>query len=207
MKKYIALLAGGLLFLLSGCGSAADQSTVSIDNKGRVTAETVETFDKYYYDFEELEETVSQAVSEYNSQQDEEKIKIKTCKEDSKKAQVRVTLQYDSCKDYQDFNQRQLYRGTVAEASKTYDLDIAFLDRKGEEADVKTIQADYSQAGIIILQEPVAVTVPEDILYVSDNVKILGDRKAQVTNDGNQDNENADTSIYEYAYIIYLNEK
>ena len=33
MKKYIALLAGISIVLLTGCGSGADQSTVSIDGK------------------------------------------------------------------------------------------------------------------------------------------------------------------------------
>ena len=46
MKKYIALLAGISIVLLTGCGSGADQSTVSIDGKGKVTAMTVESFDK-----------------------------------------------------------------------------------------------------------------------------------------------------------------
>jgi heme-degrading monooxygenase HmoA len=207
VKKYIALLAGGLVLLLSGCGSQADQSTVSIDDKGRVTAEIVESFDKSYYDFEELEETVNQAVDEYNGQQEEERIQVKTCKEDRKKGEVRVTLRYDSCEDYQNFNQRELYRGTVAQAAEKYDFGGVFLDRQGEETDGKTIQAEYSEAEVIVLQEPVRVATPENILYVSDNVQILGDKAAKIPDDGNQDNENADTSIYEYAYIIYLNEK
>ena len=50
MKKYIALLAGISIVLLTGCGSGADQSTVSIDGKGKVTAMTVESFDKSWYD-------------------------------------------------------------------------------------------------------------------------------------------------------------
>ena len=59
----------------------------------------------------------------------------------------------------------------------------------------------------ILLQEPVTVKTPEEILYVSGNVTITGENTARVEDDGMQDNENADTSIYEYAYIIYLNEK
>ncbi|MGI6007612.1 MAG: hypothetical protein ACOX8E_09005 [Ruminococcus sp.] len=207
MKRYIALMAGGLLVVLAGCGSGADQSTLSINSKGRVTVVTVENFDKPYYDFEELEETVDQAVSEYNSRQDDDRIRVKTCSEDQKKQEVRVTLEYDSCEDYREFNQRELFRGTVAEASDTYDFDDVFLDSQGEETDAASILADYGNAEVIVLQEPVRVETPEDILYVSDNVQILEKRAAKVQSDGSRDNENADTSIYEYAYIIYLNEK
>lgn len=207
MKKYIALMAGIAVLILTGCGSGKDESTISIDSKGRVTAMTVESFDKSYYDFEEMQTTVDQAVADYNSQHKKEPIRVKTCKLDEKTKEVTVTLGYASCEDYRAFNQRELYRGTVKEVQEEYGLPKAFLDRKEKAVQAKTVLADYPQAQVILLQEPVSVKTPETILYVSDNVEITGENTARVEDDGLQDNENADTSIYEYAYIIYLNEK
>ena len=207
MKKYIALMAGIAVLILTGCGSGKDESTISIDSKGRVTAMTVESFDKSYYDFEEMQTTVDQAVADYNSQHKKEPIRVKTCKQDEKTKEVTVTLGYASCEDYRAFNQRELYRGTVKEVQEEYGLPEVFLDRKEKAVKAKTVLADCPQAQVILLQEPVSVKTPETILYVSDNVTITGENTARVEDDGLQDNENADTSIYEYAYIIYLNEK
>lgn len=207
MKKYIALLAGISIVLLTGCGSGADQSTVSIDGKGKVTAMTVESFDKSWYDFGELEQTVDQAVADYNGQHEKNSIRVKTCKQDEKAQTVTVTLEYASCEDYRAFNQRELYRGTVKETQEEYGLPEVFLDRKEKEVQAKAVLAYHPDAQAILLQEPVTVKTPEEILYVSGNVTITGENTARVEDDGMQDNENADTSIYEYAYIIYLNEK
>ena len=200
-------MAGISIVLLTGCGSGADQSTVSIDGKGKVTAMTVESFDKSWYDFGELEQTVDQAVADYNGQHEKNSIRVKTCKQDEK-----------STDGHRDAGVCVLRRLPGVQSKRTVPGDGkgntgrirpsgGVLDRKEKEVQAKAVLADHPDAQAILLQEPVTVKTPEEILYVSGNVTITGENTARVEDDGMQDNENADTSIYEYAYIIYLNEK
>ena len=78
-----------------------------------------------------------------------------------------MTLEYASCEDYRAFNQRELYRGTVKETQEEYGLPEVFLDRKEKEVQAKAVLADHPDAQAILLQEPVTVKTPEEILYVS----------------------------------------
>ena len=73
MNKYRALLATGLcLLLLTGCGGASlpemiDKTTISVDDKGEVTAYLVETFDKDYYNVSELMSMAVEDAAAYNT--------------------------------------------------------------------------------------------------------------------------------------------
>ena len=201
LKKYIVLLAGILFILLTGCGAAADNSTVAIDKKGRVTSVIVDSFDKTYYDAEKLESAVEKAASAYNKGQDAKKVSMKQCRYDKKQQEIRLEMEYTSCGDYEAFNQVTLFDGTMAQAGETYDFEGTFLDAGGNE--VAAVSARYPDARVTVTNEPVDVVTRGKILCVSENVKILGEKKARVEAGENQDNENAQTSIAGYAYIIY----
>ncbi|MCH1982889.1 hypothetical protein MCG98_09970 [Ruminococcus sp. OA3] len=203
MKKYIVLLAGILFILLTGCGAAADNSTVTIDKKGRVTSVIVDSFDRSYYDTEKLESTVEKAVAAYNKEQDAEKVSMKQCRYDKKQQEIRLEMEYASCSDYEAFNQVTLFDGTITQAGETYDFEGKFLDAGGNETDIAAVRTQYPEARVTVTNEPVDVVTRGKILCVSENVKILGEKKARVEAGENQDNENAQTSIAGYAYIVY----
>ena len=91
----------------------------------------------------------------------------------------------------------------MAQAGETYDFAGVFLDTGGNETDIAAIRAQYPDARVTVSNEPVDVMTRGKILCVSENVKILGEKKARILAGENQDNENAQTSIAGYAYIIY----
>ncbi len=203
MKKYIVLLAGILFILLTGCTAAADNSTVTIDKKGKVTSEIVENFDESYYDTEKLKSAVEKAIAAYNKKQGDDKVSMGQLKFDKKQQEVRLKMEYASCSDYEAFNAVTLFDGTMAQAGETYDFAGVFLDTGGNETDIAAIRAQYPDARVTVSNEPVDVMTRGKILCVSENVKILGEKKARILAGENQDNENAQTSIAGYAYIIY----
>lgn len=203
MKKYIVLLAGILFILLTGCTAAADNSTVTIDKKGKVTSEIVENFDESYYDTEKLKSAVEKAITAYNKKQGDDKVSMGQLKFDKKQQEVRLKMEYASCSDYEAFNAVTLFDGTMAQAGETYDFAGVFLDTGGNETDIAAIRAQYPDARVTVSNEPVDVMTRGKILCVSENVKILGEKKVRILAGENQDNENAQTSIAGYAYIIY----
>ena len=125
MMKMIRPAAIIVLFaiLLSGCGQAEApkdirESTLVIDESGRVTAYLVEEFDKNYYNLSELTAMVQEDAAIFGSSEtDSEKVKIvsvKTMEDDS--SRVVVTYQFDSTGSYEELIKDQLFYGTVAEA-------------------------------------------------------------------------------------------
>lgn len=112
-----------LAIMFSGCGQADEpknirESTLVIDENGRVTAYLVEEFDKNYYNLSELSAMVQEDAANFGgSEAASEKVKIvsvETMEEDS--GRVVVTYQFDGTSSYEELIKDQLFYGTVAEA-------------------------------------------------------------------------------------------
>ena len=68
MRKTLNFLAVlSMAFLLSGCGQRFEptESTIFITSKGLVQSAVIESFDKSYYDFDELYEAVEKEEKAY----------------------------------------------------------------------------------------------------------------------------------------------
>ena len=204
MKKYIGILLGAALVFLVGCGSIEDakSSTIYVDKNGKVTSVIVEDFSKEYYDKTELEKSIDAAVDSYNKEHNSKAVALK--KLTVKKEIAKAVLTYDSCADYRDFNDTILFSGTVADAQEAgYDFKMDFITAAGKETAVKEIISRYSDAKVIITNEPVCVQTKNVILYVSKNVSVKEGKLAQVQSEESEDNENAQVTIADAAYVIY----
>ena len=123
-----------LLFLLStllvtGCSKEAvyvpvTTNTVEVTEDGRVIGYMVESFDKEYYDIEELESMVRTEIGEYNALNAEEVkdagrvpviVNKVTMAEDGSKNVV-VALDFQNAAVYTDYMGSELFYGTVEEA-------------------------------------------------------------------------------------------
>ena len=68
MRKLICicLLACGIFFL-AGCGNSVPEgNAISVDKKGTITSTITESFDKDFYDADELKEEIDSELADYN---------------------------------------------------------------------------------------------------------------------------------------------
>ena len=138
MRRVYCVLCMFLVFgtIFTGCGGSfkADENAIKISKDGKVFAVSVEDLEKDYYDEAELEEYIDALVDEYNSSR-EGAVKKKSFK--VKEETANLSMEYESAKDYEDFNGTVLFSGTVAKAiAEGYEFDTSFVSIKnGESAD------------------------------------------------------------------------
>lgn len=203
-SRYIWILLAAVLVFMGGCDSLKDvkSSTIHVDKKEKVTSVIVEDFSKAYYDKDELKESIEKAIESYNKAGSKQPVSLKDFT--VKKGQARIVMKYDTCADYQAFNQTILYSGTVAGAEKEgYEFKTGFLDTSGAAVDAAAVLSANPNARVIISNEPVSIKTTKNILYVSENVSIQDEKTAKISATGNQDNGNSQISIAGYAYVIY----
>ena len=203
-KKPIAILLTLLLFSLSACGifSSVTTSTISVDKKNKVTSVTIASLPSEQYNEEELKQSIDEAVATYNDGEDKDKITLKGFK--VKKGQATLRLVYASGDDYEAFNERILFVGTVAEAKVAgFDFEGEFLDTSKATIKGSTILKDASDEKVIITNEPVQIQTDKDILYTSPNATIIDKRLAQVEAEAGATENGITFGNAENAYIIY----
>lgn len=196
MKKLKMLLIVGMLSgLLTACGmlgSEVDTTTVSFDKNGAVTETIIEDFSQPYYDVDELKNDISAEISAYNTKAGDAEAIVLGDVELSEEKQIRVEMEYKSHADYKDFNEKELFWGTVAEA---YDAGYEFTSmRDVTQEGVVLSAADVLEKGdmhMVVLEEAQQVIVPGKIRYISDGVSTVEEKRAVNLNEGQN------------AFIIY----
>lgn len=204
------------ILMCSGCGTKldADTNTLYVEGNGKIEELTVETFDKDYYDKDELKEYIRSEVDSYQKDGGTGNVKMK--KYEVKDQTAKLLMEYDSADSYSAFNDTKLYSGTVLQAQADgYDFELDFFapgkeDAKKEKASdteqtvgsvqeaVKTSEVLAEDDNkVVILQEDTAVLVKGEILYVSEHVEVTGKNTANVFGEG------ADSADAKPAYIIY----
>lgn len=172
MKK-ISLFLITILALLSltACGDSlkVDENTVYVKKNGKIIGAAVESFDKDYYDAAELEAYVNERVENYVSSHEEKSVKVDEFSVENGIAQL--YMKYDSFEDYAEFNEVQMYTGTVPQAMAAgYDFSVDFL--KVEDGELgSSVNRDAifedSKYRVVILSEKVDVKVDGTVLFVS----------------------------------------
>ncbi|MCM1087001.1 MAG: hypothetical protein NC419_02515 [Muribaculaceae bacterium] len=185
MRKWKQLLMiMSVAWIVSGCGSLGksypEGSTVSIQKNGEITQTIVEQFERNYYDVEELAAMTQDKVGRYSDGADN--IVCKSVEE--KDGTIVVQMAYKTGTDYTDFNNRELFSGTVAQAyAQGYSLKSIQSDNGTDMTDEDI--AAISDNHILIIQtaagEALNVNVYDKILYTSANVTISGKKDAAIT--------------------------
>lgn len=178
-----------MLFVLtlSGCNEESNDSfaetTISIDKKGRISQQIVESFDKDYYDVNELKQEFEGAISSYNQSADTaEAIKLKDIHVED--GSVYVSLDYASAKDYSELQKEQLFVGTINDAYNAgYMMSVTLKGTQEGDKIGKVEIMGMSDKHIIILSEPVRVHAYSNIKYVSANVDVISETDARVSSE------------------------
>ncbi len=199
MKKIYSICLAMLLFMmLSGCSTSyPDTDTVYIQKNGSVQEATVESFEKDYYSEEELKEFITAAIEAYEEEHEDGGVEMKSF--EIEEGTAKLMMKYDSCKNYEDFNGRELFAGTVVQtiaAGYSFDTDFVEVedgalvggpfDTEQSEAAAGAVSVsevtsneDYK---VVVLNEDTDVVVKGQICYVSAGSVTVKDKKtASVT--------------------------
>ena len=183
MRKSLSfLLILSMAFLLSGCEQEFEptESTIFITSKGVVKSAIMESFDKSYYDFDELYEAVEKEVKAYCLDKNEEAVTISSLVEENDS--VALLMDYQTVEDYVEFNETLLFSGTFSEAA-----DAGYLPEELYDVEGNSVEVDMESLGdlnVIVTEESVCLQTSSNIKYVSDNVTILGKKLAKAMEAG-----------------------
>lgn len=173
-KSWSVAVLLALTFCLTGCGDKFEptESTIYVTTKGEVKSAVMESFEKEYYDFSELTETIEDEVEMYCLDKNEEALTIEslTLEEDV----ATLIMNYQTVEDYEKFNEALLFSGTLQEAVDAGYEPESLYDTEGQEIlyDAETM----SDFNVVVTEESICIQTSGKIRYVSDNV-ILVDKK------------------------------
>lgn len=176
------------MVFLSGCGQAngpdkIESTTLVLNNKGSVTAYLVGNFAREYYSLSELESMVTGEASGYNDnvsvagQDDAVKVEtVELLESDSSKAMI--TFRYNSVDTYSDYNDVELFYGTVNEAIAAgyalTDEDI-FSVKDSSQAQNGYLRQKASKQHVLITGEHIIFYCPYSVTYLSDGAVLNED--------------------------------
>ena len=178
------LIAG--LIMLSGCVSKSEdykETTVSIDKKGKITHEIIESFDKDYYNEDELRSLIDDELSEYCRSKSNDKA-AKLASLEIKEGMAEAEIDFESFEDYASFNEVDFFYGTVKEAmAKEYPTDVTL---KSADDDSTIGKYEFESLGdnmIVVVSEPVTVRLPGKIAYSTANIDVVDKDEARMASD------------------------
>lgn len=178
----ILLISAVCAMILSGCSMkySAEENAVYVNKNGEVVSAIVESFDKEYYDAEELQDMLEQSVVEYNAENGKNSIEVDSFKLDN--GVLKVIMNYLTWADYSNFNEVQFFAGELSDIQgKNYGKNISFISRDGSETVAfETIEGDYR---VVLVEEKIVVQTAGKIAYVSENMSVEGDKLARLKED------------------------
>lgn len=178
--SFTLVLASAIL--LMGCGQKFEptESTIFVTSKGVVKSAIMESFDKSYYDFDELYKSVEKEVKVYCLDNIEETVTLTSLTEENDS--VTLLMDYQTVEDYANFNEVLLFSGTFAQAVEEGYLPNALHDVEGITAEI-----DLEKQGdlkVLVTEESVCIQTSGRIKFVSDNVTVLDKKLAKAMEAG-----------------------
>lgn len=200
MNKYRSVLAAGIcLLLLTGCGGTQmpdtiEETTLSVDEEGKITAYLVESFDKEYYDAEELKTMAVEEAAAYNTDAEMGTvvpISVEGVELLESGNEVKVTYRYSDADTYELHTEGVLFYGTVTEALEAgYDMkDVSMSSVKdGEPVVPAWVAVEAADKHILITDQKAQIYSPYKVTHIS-----VG---AVCKEDGSVDTTQAEGEVY-----------
>ena len=186
MKRFLFLICILIMpAFLTACAESEDnfeETTITVERRGKVSENIVESFDKDYYDIEELKSEFTDSVNDYNESIGGEEIRLK--KMELKNSKVYVNIDFTGPSDYERFVGERLFVGTIDDAyDNGYSMDVTLKGVEAGDRIGKVRIMGMKDKEIIILSEHVRINTFRDIAYVSANVDVIDSRSARVVNE------------------------
>lgn len=183
MKKSLSLcvlLTGAIL--LTGCSQKFEptESTIFVTSKGTVKSAIMESFEKEYYNFEELKSDVDKMVQDYCGETSENAVVVEGFTQEADT--VTLMMQYETVQDYNDFNDMILFSGTLLEAEKAGYIPGELYDTEGQT--VTLSEEEQNSLKVIVTEESICIQTSGKIKCVSDNVTIVDKKLARALEAG-----------------------
>ena len=193
----------GMSMLLGACGAKLDvqENTIALQRNGKILEAAVESFDQSYYDQEELNTYVQNAVDDYTTEHGKKSVSVTDSKVEEKKAYL--TLQYENTETFSDFTGIECFSGSIVEAqSAGYDFNLDFYPVTDGKADTKTVKGstllDDDDLKVLIVKENSDLIVPGKIAYVStEGTEVNSEKQVNVT----QKEQDTDEAVL--VYVLY----
>ncbi len=208
-KTKIIPLVLVMVCALTGCGQekTPDVSSVSIGKDGVIAHQIVGGYEQNY-DMEELQKLASDRVEEYCAQKGPGSVTLESV--DKSDDKVLIKLQYASGQDYNEFNHREFFIGTVEQANENgYQLEnVAFVSPDGKPTEVGYMEEQDKKQIVIIETKPteeMVVNIYGKILYINQSatshqdVSIAGKKGVRITHPATEDD--SDESVL--SYIVF----
>ncbi len=176
ISKIILIPAVLLTTMLIGCYGGNDdlnETTILISGKGEITHHIVETFDKSYYNEDELRSQINDQIEEYcKSKNDDKLVKLKELKILDGKATAELIFKNFS--DYAAFNEVDFFYGTIEEAmAGGYTTDVTLKSADSDETIDKYEFESLKDKKIIVTGEPILIRTPDKIAYTTANIDVI----------------------------------
>lgn len=184
-KRY-SLPVIGVVLMLAGCSSQTKEigSYLEIKSDGRIIHTVVDTFEPTYYDLAELEEMIREETEEYNQKFGAQSVKPEKTKLLDENVVLSV-ISYSDFSDYNHFNDKNLFVGTVPEASAAgYRFTTALIDVKDPSHMISNQEvSSLTDLNILITDETGNVKTSGEVLYISSDGKSIGAKEVSITED------------------------
>lgn len=207
-KLALALAALFLLCSLTACEGeeTVNEAGLAIAKDGTVTCILRDSFEKDFYNLEDLEEMIRLEVSTYNQEKGGQGIELESL--ELLDGDCIAVMKYQTYEDYISYNEIPLFVGTVKEAAAAgIDLNVT-LTEAGKE---NTIGRDELEAledyHLVVWYGEIPVFVPGKICYGSEELRILSSKKAAPVATEGEAEENTGEPADEMAagpfYLLY----
>lgn len=199
MKKCAGLAVLFCLFTLfsAGCGMAVvpegiDRPTVSVSQKGPISAWLVEDFAEDYYSLSELTEMAVKEAAEFNATVQGGRAavavdKVELLEDDDRK--VRVNYRFDSWESYTKFNGESLFFGTMEEAvAEGFSSNVILKGVADNVLYAGEQMRQNTDKYVIITDVKANIYCPRQVTHLSDGLV--------VSEDGSVDTSGAEGTVY-----------
>lgn len=188
MKKSVALITTAAFMMgFAGCSfggptelepSEIAATTLCAHSDGTLEYVVVEDFSRDNYDLSELNQMINDEISDYNSENGAGRITLDYI--DKTGTICTVSLGFLSSKDAKEFQQEEIFIGTVKEALDAgYDLNVTLKSAKDLQSTIGITElAGMGENHIVICENANRIRTDSKILYLSDEAKLLGKYEA-----------------------------
>ena len=193
MKRITILFLSLIVLCLCGCDKVPTENSISVSNSGEIVEVIVKDAPE---DADEglLKESIEKEISDYYISTKGDVVELKDLY--IKDGKVVTKFEYRKYDIYDDFNQRNIFAGSIHNAfeveDNTYFYDVVFLDTKTNK-EVKVVDViENTGDRVVIFDDDYVYKVESKIRYISENVELLGKKSARL-----KDGESG------FGYIIY----
>ena len=158
------------------------ENTIILAKNGTVIENLTETFEQDYYDADELKNDIETAISNYCDMHGGKGAELKSFNLSDQ--YVLAQILFDSSADMSDFQNEDVFFGTVSEAyDEGYLEDISLKSTSDGTMVGKAEIMDDPDKHIFIIGSAYRVDAYTNIAFVSQNVEVIDENSARVTED------------------------